>query len=252
MKTKRKSDNQMPASFLQKVFDMLNEDSLNEIVSWNEDGKSFVIKNVNEFSEQVLPMYFKHSNLASFVRQLNMYDFHKCRNSGQKHVFQHPLFMQGRSDLLKNINRKVSENNWAVLPRSNFSHAELSPILQKLYQLHKRSITSDSKILGLEEKVAELTDQNEVLKKQLWESKERVKRVEEVLGMMANYLHLNRKEYREVDDYKAENEFVEEYEYTNGTNPLTNEEHLQDLKLSPLIPTSSLLNDDEKLDFLDI
>jgi heat shock transcription factor 1 len=41
-----------------------------DIVGWNEEGNAFIVKRVNEFTETILPKYFKHSNFASFVRQV--------------------------------------------------------------------------------------------------------------------------------------------------------------------------------------
>ena len=41
------------------------------IISWGDNGKLFIVKNLNEFIEKVLPKYFKHNNFASFVRQVN-------------------------------------------------------------------------------------------------------------------------------------------------------------------------------------
>ena len=51
--------------------------TLDSLISWTEGGNSFIIKNQSEFTKSMLPYYYKHSNMASFVRQLNMYGFHK-------------------------------------------------------------------------------------------------------------------------------------------------------------------------------
>lgn len=96
--------------FLKKVFHILEENKFTDYVSWSNDGCAIVLKKPTEFAEQVLPLYFKHNNFASFVRQLNMYNFKKRKNYHYDHVYGHEMFQRGRIDLLKNISRKCAEN----------------------------------------------------------------------------------------------------------------------------------------------
>ena len=66
-----------PAPFLLKTYDLLEgvrDKSIGQrIVSWNGDGTGFVVWSPDEFSEIMLPRYFKHNNFSSFIRQLNTY-----------------------------------------------------------------------------------------------------------------------------------------------------------------------------------
>ena len=62
------------SAFLEKLYEILLEPSNHPYIAWQADGTSFLIKKVPELQEIVLPKYFKHNNLQSFVRQLNMYD----------------------------------------------------------------------------------------------------------------------------------------------------------------------------------
>lgn len=51
---------------------------------------------MNKFQQIVLPRYFRHNKINSFIRQLNMYGFHKSRADHSKSVFSHPLFLRDR------------------------------------------------------------------------------------------------------------------------------------------------------------
>jgi len=52
---------------------MVDDPVYQHLMAWTPSGQSFVIADANEFSRDMLPRYFKHSNYSSFVRQLNLY-----------------------------------------------------------------------------------------------------------------------------------------------------------------------------------
>ena len=103
---KRKSRN--VSTFLNKTYQILevffsltqNPDNY-YAVKWAPDGVGFVVIKEEEFSKEILPRYFKHSNYSSFVRQvtyfvwqLNMYNFHKIREANYESHFHHENFRE--------------------------------------------------------------------------------------------------------------------------------------------------------------
>lgn len=106
-------------AFLSKLWTLLEDKSTNDLIRWSPDGCSFMVLDELRFSKDVLPLYFKHSNMPSFVRQLNMYGFHKVvsLDSGglpkegeyaQCVEFEHKYFQRSQAHLLSLIRRKVA------------------------------------------------------------------------------------------------------------------------------------------------
>ena len=114
--SKIKTTQQIPA-FLLKSFELLQKKEYENTISWSDNGNSFTIKDVVDLEKTILPKYFKHDKLASFIRQLNMYGFTKLRNKNKNKVFIHEFFKKGREDLLHKIKRKNPEAS--IIPDNN-------------------------------------------------------------------------------------------------------------------------------------
>jgi heat shock transcription factor len=73
--------------FIEKLNEILNNHEFKDIISWIDIDDKFEIKDENRLKKEVLQRFFKHDNIISFVRQLNLYGFKKVRNTK---IFFHP------------------------------------------------------------------------------------------------------------------------------------------------------------------
>ncbi|XP_015477375.1 heat shock factor protein 2 isoform X7 [Parus major] len=139
-------------AFLSKLWALLGETPSNQLITWSQNGKSFLVLNEQRFAKEILPKYFKHNNMASFVRQLNMYGFRKVVHVDSGIVklerdgpveFRHAYFRQGREDLLEHIKRKVSSSR----PEENkIRQEDLSQIICSAQKVQIKQTTIESQL----------------------------------------------------------------------------------------------------------
>jgi heat shock transcription factor len=148
--TKRRRENNTPKTrpaFVMKVWSMVNDEKNHQYIRWNSDGKTFQVFHREEFMKEILPKYFKHNNFASFVRQLNMYGWHKVqditsgtlnddKNQEEIWQFKNPNFIRGHEELLDKIvrNKTIQEDEQSTNANT------LQLILSELNQIKMNQI----------------------------------------------------------------------------------------------------------------
>ncbi|KAH7370888.1 hypothetical protein BKA65DRAFT_472062 [Rhexocercosporidium sp. MPI-PUGE-AT-0058] len=115
--------------FVQKLSSFLDESKNTELIRWSDRGDSFVVLDEDEFAKTLIPELFKHNNYASFVRQLNMYGFHKRvglsdnsmkaseRKNKSPSEYYNPYFKRGHPNLLWLINKPKGGNSKSKKPK---------------------------------------------------------------------------------------------------------------------------------------
>ncbi|KAI3985386.1 hypothetical protein MKX01_033700 [Papaver californicum] len=105
----------LPTPFLTKTYQLVEDTTVDDIISWNEDGTTFIVWRPAEFARDLLPRFFKHNNFSSFVRQLNTYGFRKI--VPDRWEFCNDCFKRGEKRLLSDIQRrKVSSSSSSPSP----------------------------------------------------------------------------------------------------------------------------------------
>ena len=90
---------------LHSVLDQVERDGLAHVVAWQPHGRCFVIHKPKEFTEHVMPHYFRQSKLTSFQRQLNLYGFNRITRGTDAGGYYHELFLRGKEFLCKRMMR---------------------------------------------------------------------------------------------------------------------------------------------------
>lgn len=185
--TKIETKSEESPNFLLKLYRILETPEYSNIIHWNDTGEYFIVKNLHDFTESILPKFYKHNNFSSFVRQLNMYDFHKKKSVQNEHIFQHKSFIRGQKELIQNIKRKnkkelhslhnavgfpdtqnnnLTNNNHDLsmieyFNNNNHKKATKNSLNSALKYLIKNVTIANEKAKSLEEKVEKLGKQNE-------------------------------------------------------------------------------------------
>jgi hypothetical protein len=148
---------------LKKVFSIVEGNKFNEYISWSNDGTALIIKKPTDFADRVIPLFFKHSNFSSFIRQLNMYKFKKSKNCAYDHIYTHPMFQKGRIDLLRNIQRKAAEMcNEASMDAQPFKadkEVDVERLIQENAQYKKIHKDLTTQVAFIEQKMSLIKDE---------------------------------------------------------------------------------------------
>uniref|UniRef100_A0A8C3S0B2 Heat shock transcription factor 1 n=1 Tax=Chelydra serpentina TaxID=8475 RepID=A0A8C3S0B2_CHESE len=145
-------------AFLTKLWTLVEDPDTDPLICWSPSGNSFHVFDQGQFAKEVLPKYFKHNNMASFVRQLNMYGFRKVVHIEQGGLvkpekddteFQHPYFIRGQEQLLENIKRKVTSVSSIKNEDIKVRQDNVTKLLTDVQVMKGKQESMDSKLIAM-------------------------------------------------------------------------------------------------------
>ncbi|CAO0799248.1 unnamed protein product [Mucor circinelloides] len=168
---------------------MVGDPSTDPFIRWSADGNSFLVEGHEEFARLILPRFYKHNTFASFVRQLNMYDFHKvphlqqgvlltCNNNPSVEIweFSSPNFQRSRPDLLILVTRKRNRDR-----QGNADPVNLGALVKEISAIkkHQTNITADLRNLHRD---------NEVIWQETLAAREKHQKHQQVISKILQFL----------------------------------------------------------------
>ena len=110
--------------FPEKLFNMLHyidihEHDLSNVISWQSHGRCFRVHDIQRFESMVLPRFFSHQKNASFLRQLNLWNFKRINeNPRDRGAYYNEFFLRSKKFLHRNIYRRGGKKKRPTHPSS--------------------------------------------------------------------------------------------------------------------------------------
>ncbi|KAF5284323.1 hypothetical protein FQA39_LY04616 [Lamprigera yunnana] len=180
-------------AFLVKLWNMVNDTKSDHLICWGKDGTTFKIRNEIDFLCIMLPTYYKHNKMSSFIRQLNMYGFRKVSMINMKDSdepfqfeFTHQCFKRGHPDLLVDIKRKVNNS-------SKYINSPEKPAIEKPENNELSKLSEDVKGLCNQQAqmnviISNLKKENTVLWREIAMLRQKYSKQSELVNRLIHFL----------------------------------------------------------------
>ena len=101
------------------IYYNIQDENNKNIIRWNKEGNGFIIIDYKKFITELLSKNFKTEVFSSFIRQLNLYDFHKIKtkdnnnqnSSNSIYEFTNVNFLKNDPGKIHLIKRKTKNEN---------------------------------------------------------------------------------------------------------------------------------------------
>ncbi|CAG7887076.1 unnamed protein product [Brassica rapa] len=97
------------SQFYTGIYKVVDDPSLDSIISWSESNKSFVIWDPKELVEKKILRRFFRNKLSHFIKDLKSHGFVRIKGSDEHLEFGHEqYFVRGKPELMIKLRRKVA------------------------------------------------------------------------------------------------------------------------------------------------
>ena len=83
-----------------KLHQMLSDPDAEGVIVWLPHGRAWKLVKADQFERVLLPRYFDHGNISSFMRQVNGWDFRRIVKGVDEQSYYHEVSIQLGTNLI--------------------------------------------------------------------------------------------------------------------------------------------------------